>query len=70
MTQSQRRELATLLGERVRDKADKDDLVGMFRAASLLDQVNEELQEAGAEPVAADSDPTPAPSPRRIFVKG
>jgi len=72
MTPGQRKELASLLAERVKDKADVDDVVGMFTAARMLDQVNGELREIGEAP--ADN-PAPKPGPasptgRRIFVRG
>jgi len=69
MTNSQRRDLAALLGERVKDKADRDDLVGMFTAARLLDQVNEEIRELDEAP-ADNPETPPPPGGRRIFVKG
>lgn len=71
MTLSQRRNLATLLAERVRDKADRDDLVGMFTTARLLDQVNKEIQEIReTDEPAAKADKQPLTGARRVFVRG
>jgi len=67
MTMAERKQLASLLGERVKDKADRDDLVGMFTAARMLDQVNEEIEELDAKPAPETSPPAGG---RRIFVQG
>jgi hypothetical protein len=68
MNVAQRRQLAALLAERVRDKADREDIVGEFTAARMLDQVNEEIEELDAAKPAIETSP-PAGG-RRIFVKG
>lgn len=64
---SQRRQLASLLSERVKDSADKADDVGVSTAARLLDQVNAEIRELDGEP---KPEPTPGAGHRRVFVRG
>ncbi len=63
---SQRKQLASLLADRVKDKADRNDTVGMFTTARLLDQVNEEIAELEAESPAEK----PPATGRRVFVEG
>lgn len=61
---SQRRQLASLLSERVKDKADD---VEVSTAARLLDQVNAEIRELDGEP---KPESTPGAGHRRVFVRG
>lgn len=71
MTITQRKDLAALLSERVRDKADLNDVVGMFSTARMLDQVNGELRDLGElPPEEAKVDPAAIAPGRRVFVHG
>lgn len=74
MTNSQRKQLASLLADRVRDKADVDDVVGMYGTARMLDEVNKEIRAAGDVPPGEAEQPAKVPAAsvpgRRVFVQG
>lgn len=64
MSPDDKKRLAQLLAERVRDRDAEGDAVGMFTTARLLDQVEGELERPPAPPE------TDKPSGRRVFVRG